>query len=75
MVFNHFPHLLILGGFCQLPLILALGALCPFCPVLGKESAAFGTGLGEGFKVGGKLAIRVVAAAIEGAFLPVYPLH
>ena len=57
------------------PLILALGALCPVSPVGGEESAALGAGLGEGSDIDGKLAVRVIAAAVEGALLFAYLLH
>ncbi|MBA7676896.1 hypothetical protein ES703_85141 [subsurface metagenome] len=59
----------------ELPSILALIALCQVFPVLGEESAALGAGVGEGFEISGKLAIRVVTATVKGAFLFAELLH
>ena len=44
-------------------------------PVGGKESTTAGTWLRERLKVGGKLAVRIVTAAIEGALLFAYLLY
>ena len=63
-------------GFCrclfQITFIAAFSALCPLHAVRSEQTATAGARLGEGFKVGGKLAIRVVTAAIKGALLFVY---
>ena len=44
-------------------------------PVGGKESATPWAGFGERLKVGGKLAVRIVTAPIEGALLFAYPFY
>ncbi len=40
-----------------------------------EEAATLGAGVGEGLETGGKLAIGVVATAVEGALLFAYLLH
>ena len=59
----------------ELPLIITFGTFCLLSSVFGKQAAAFGAGLGEGFKIGGEVAIRPVATAVKGAFLLVYFLY
>ncbi len=58
-----------------LTLILALGALRPVFPVCCEQSATLWAGLGEGFSVYGKRAIRIITAAVEGALLLAHLLH
>ena len=60
---------------CYLPFISTLGALCLLASKLREQSAAAGAGMGEGLEVGSKLAVRIAAAAIEGAFLLTYSLY
>ena len=43
--------------------------------IQGEETATFGAGLGEGLEIGGKCAVRVIATAIEGAFLFIHLLY
>ena len=50
----------------------AAGALRPVCPVHGLQSTTPGAQFRERLKVGGKLAIRIAAAAIEGPLLFAY---
>ena len=45
-----------------------------FAPKLGEQPATPWTWCRYGLKVGGKLAIRVVAASVEGALLLAYSL-
>ena len=61
--------------FCQLAFIATFSAFWPFLSIKSEEAATFGAGLGEGFGVGGKPAIRVIATAIEGALLFTPPLY
>ena len=61
--------------YSQFPFILAFTAFCPLLSIKSEEAATFGAGLGEGFEIGGKLAIWVIAAAIEGALLFTPPLY
>ncbi len=55
--------------------MLAPGALRPVSPVCCEQSAALWAGLGEGFGVYGKRAIRIITAAVEDALLLAHLLH
>ena len=50
----------------------AVSALSPFRSVHGQKSTTAGTWLRERLKVGGKLAVRIVTATVEGALLSAY---